>query len=90
MFKIVCFGKHYCMKTASKTVEQIKQEVENLKGKTVDMCVNKGRRKLVKFRAEIVATYPCVFMVETDSPLLTKTMSYSYSEILCGNVRIRP
>lgn len=78
------------MKVVSKSVGEIKTKVETLKGQKVDMCVNKGRRQMIKFSALIVETYPCVFIVEAFEPCPIKTMSYSYSEVLCGNVRIRP
>lgn len=81
------------MKINRKTVIDIKEEVSLLKGKKVEMLVNKGRKQLVKFQAEVVATYPCVFSVEpiNDTPSKispSKLLSYAYSEILCGNVKI--
>ncbi len=78
------------MKITTKSVNEVKEQVALLKGKSVDMCVNKGRKQMVKFTAEVVATYPCVFTVEVDNPNPLKLVSYAYSEILCGNVRIRP
>lgn len=76
------------MKVSTKTLSDVQKQISLLKGKRVDMWVNKGRRQMVKFTAEIVATYPCVFTVAVDEPNPLKTMSYAYSEILCGNVRI--
>ena len=54
------------MKTTNKTVLEVKDEVTSLLGKPVQMAVNKGRKHIVKFDAEIVATYPSVFMVKTS------------------------
>ncbi|MBQ0017043.1 MAG: Veg family protein [Clostridiales bacterium] len=76
------------MKVNNLSVEQVKKNVDELKGKQVVMAVNKGRKHIVKFNAEVVATYPSVFTVEAEVPNPLKTMSYAYSEILCGNVKI--
>lgn len=73
-----------------KSVIKLKEEITKLKGKTVDMAVNKGRKHIIKFSAEVVAAYPSVFTVEATEPNPLKTLSYAYSEVLCGNVKIYP
>ena len=54
------------------------------------LAVNKGRKHIVKMKAEVVATYPSVFTVKLDEPCPLNTQSYAYSEVLCGNVKIFP
>lgn len=76
------------MKTTNKTLNEVKDEVTSLLGKPIKMAVNKGRKHIVKFDAEIVATYPSVFTVKAFEPQPLLTMSYAYTEILCGNVKI--
>ena len=76
------------MKTTNRTVNEVKDEVTSLLGKPVQMAVNRGRKHIVKFDAEIVATYPSVFTVKAFEPQPLTTMSYAYTEILCGNVKI--
>lgn len=76
------------MKQINRTVVDVKNFVDSFKGKTVKLAVNRGRKHIVKFDAEIVATYPSVFTVEATEPIPLKTMSYAYTEILCGNVKI--
>lgn len=76
------------MKEVNKTVSEVKDIVNSLKGKMVKMSVNRGRKQIVKFDAEVIATYPSVFTVEATEPQPLKTMSYAYTEILCGNVKI--
>ena len=76
------------MKTTNRTVNEVKDEVTSLLGKPVKMAVNRGRKHIVKFDAEIVATYPSVFTVKAFEPQPLTTMSYAYTEILCGNVKI--
>lgn len=78
------------MKITTQKVDDIKQNIVNLKGKPVQMAVNKGRKHFVKFDAEVVATYPSIFTVEATKEMPVKIMSYAYTEILCGNVRIQP
>lgn len=76
------------MKEVNRTVSEVKDIINSLKGKMVKMAVNKGRKHIVKFEAEVVATYPSVFTVEASEPQPLKVMSYAYTEILCGNVKI--
>lgn len=76
------------MKEVNRTVSDVKDVINSLKGKVVKMAVNRGRKHIVKFDAEVIATYPSVFTVEATKPVPLKTMSYAYTEVLCGNVKI--
>lgn len=72
------------MKKQLQTIDSVKQKLLEFKGKTVKMAVNKGRRKIVKFDAVLTDIYPSVFTVTVDD----SSQSYSYNEILCGNVKV--
>lgn len=76
------------MKKNHTTIEDIKNKINELKGKAINMEVNKGRKKIEKFEAEIDNVYSSVFTVKVNSPINMNTMSYSYAEVLCGNVVI--
>lgn len=45
------------------TVQQIKEEIEKLKGKRINMSVNQGRKKYVNFEGVIQDTYTSIFVV---------------------------
>jgi uncharacterized protein Veg len=51
------------------------------------MQVNRGRRKIENYEATVQSIYPSVFTVKINSPCVVDTMSYSYSEVLCGDVK---
>ena len=77
------------MRKQLETIESVKKRLENIKGKEIEIAVNRGRRKFLKFDAQLKNIYPSVFTV--ISPNLGETeKSYSYTEVLCGNVKIFP
>lgn len=78
------------MKINNLTINDVKLKVALLKGKQVTLAVNKGRKNIVKFNAEVIATFPFVFTVEAKEPCTVKTQSFAYAEIMCGNVKIIP
>ena len=75
-------------------IEEIKQEIEKLKGQKVNLLVNQGRKKYSNFEAIIENTYKSIFVVRLQSNCIknaNKSMAlqtYSYIDILCGNVDI--
>ena len=70
------------------TVNEIKEKIENIKGKNIKMLVNKGRKKIEKLEGVIQNLYPSVFTVEIDDEILGKNLvTYSYTEVLCGFVK---
>ncbi len=76
------------MKKMPNTVDSIKQKIIELKGKEVNLYINRGRRKITSYRARIEDVYPSVFTVKQcpfDSGALN---TYSYNDILCGEVKI--
>ncbi len=75
------------MKRSITTLNDIKQVVLSLKGEQVKLYVNRGRRKILKLEGVIDNVYNSVFTVK-DSILTSATHTYSYSDILCGEVKI--
>ena len=74
------------MRKMPNTVESIKQQILNLKGQEVNLYINRGRRKVNTFRARIEDCYQSVFTVK--SLLEEVTSTYSYNDILCGEVKL--
>ena len=76
------------MKKMPNTVENIKQKILELKGKEVNLHINRGRRKVSSLRARIEEVYASVFTVKSCSVGLESVLTYSYNDILCGEVKI--
>lgn len=76
------------MKKMPNTVENIKQKILELKGKEVNLYINRGRRKVSTLRARIEDVYASVFTVKSYPLDLGSIFTYSYNDILCGDVKI--
>ncbi len=76
------------MKKMPNTVENIKQKIMELKGKEVNLYINRGRRKVSSLRARIEDVYASVFTVKSYPLDLGSIFTYSYNDILCGDVKI--
>lgn len=77
------------MKKQLDTIQNVRESLEKIKGSIVNLEVNRGRKKIVKFDAKLINTYPSVFTVFVKDSNEPK-QSYSYTEVLCGNVKIYP
>ena len=77
------------MKKQLNTIESIRQKLEDIKGEDIQLAVNRGRKRFVKFNAKLVSLYPSVFTVVVEDSVPAER-SYSYTEVLCGNVRVSP
>ena len=74
------------MRKVGVNVSSVIEEIEKLKGASISMEINKGRKKIERYQGIIENVYPSIFTVnigEGKSPL-----SYSYTEVLCGDVVI--
>lgn len=76
------------MKKMPNTVENIKQKIISLKGQEVNLHINRGRRKVSSYRARIEDVYASVFTVKSCSMEIDAVSTYSYNDILCGEVKI--
>ena len=76
------------MKKMLDTLDNIKQRILEMKGKEVNLKINRGRRKTSSYRARIEDVYASVFTVKSLSQELESIFTYSYNDILCGDVKI--
>lgn len=74
------------MRKVNSNVLTVIQEIEKLKGENIYMEINKGRKKIEKYQGFIENTYPSIFTVNIGEG--KNTLSYSYTEVLCGDVVI--
>ena len=72
------------------SISQAKEIIANLDAANVEVTVNLGRNKRVSFLGRLSGVYPALFTVKPfDADYRGKT-SYSYSEYLCGKVKLKP
>lgn len=64
-------------------LEEVKLKISNLKGQNVQMNINRGRKKIEKVSATIKDVYPSVFTIKTQDD---KLQTFSYFDVMCGNV----
>mgnify|MGYP000373673495 CR=1 FL=1 len=70
------------------TIKSIKDMITSLNQKPVTVKLNLGRNKFVTFTATLSGIYPSLFTVNPDDKNFLGKTAYSYSEILCGRVKI--
>ena len=70
------------------SLEDAKKYIFALKGKDLDVLVNLGRNKVARYSGRLVGVYPALFTILPHGEFLGKT-SFSYSELLCGGVKVR-
>lgn len=71
------------------TIAAVKRAVQDCFQQPVNVRLNLGRNKYVNFPAIVNGVYSSLFTVEpVDKNFLGKT-AYSYSEILCGRVKLQ-
>ena len=70
------------------SISQAKQAIKMMQEKSVDVTLNLGRNKIVSFKGVLSGVYPALFTIKPlDKEFKGKT-SYSYSEFLCGKVKL--
>lgn len=73
------------MRACVKNIDEVKRKIFELKGKALSVAVNKGRKKTVKLDGTINDVFPSVF---TFRPNDGDIVSFSYSDIICGDIVI--
>lgn len=76
------------MKKDITALDDVKKRITELKGSSVKMEINRGRNKILKFDGVIVSVYPSVFTVEALAQKHFSSKTFSYFDVLCGDVKI--
>ena len=71
------------------TLSQVKETIKKMQSKSVDVTLNLGRNKFVKFSGKLTGVYPALFTVVPFDSSFNGQTSYSYSEYMCGRVKIK-
>lgn len=67
---------------------EVKEKIKALKGESVTLAVNRGRKKIETLEAKIENIYPSVFTVKVDQTNQLDVQTFSYFDVLCGDVEI--
>ncbi len=73
---------------STNSIESIKKTVQDYYLKPVTVKLNLGRNKFVTFGATLSGIYPSLFTVAPDDKNFLGKTAYSYSEMMCGRVRL--
>jgi len=76
------------MRKSILNLTDIKQRILNIKGKSVGISINRGRKKIDSYNGVIENIYPSVFTVKIINDQQLKNVTCSYSDVLCGDVQI--
>jgi uncharacterized protein Veg len=72
------------MKEVKYSLDDAKSRLFGLKGINVTLRVNLGRNKIVEYIGAVENLYASVFTVKSEADAIK---TYSYSDVLTGNVR---
>lgn len=75
------------MRKVGLSINDIISQIQELQGKDVSLEINRGRNKKTKLSGAIENIYPSIFTVKI--PETGKSLSYSYAEVLCGEVSLQ-
>ena len=73
----------------TKNIKDVKQMVRACSAQHVAVKVNLGRNKSVSYSGILSGIYPALFTVKPDEEGFLGKTAYSYSDVLCGNVKIK-
>ncbi len=74
----------------TKNIKDVKQMVRACTAQRVAVRVNLGRNKSLNYSGTLSGVYPALFTVKPDEEGFLGKTAYSYSDVLCGNVKIKP
>ena len=76
------------MRRSFLNLNDIKTKILSIKGKNVDIFINRGRKKIDNYFGIVENIYPSVFTVKILNDQQLKNVTCSYSDVLCGDVKI--
>lgn len=83
------FGKNNIMIKAKYNLVSVKEKIKSFYEKQVYVKVNLGRNKIIQYRGILSGIYPALFTVSPNDKNFRGKTTYAYSEILCGNVKVK-
>lgn len=81
-------GQNSNMIKTTGDLSTIKREIFACRDKEVVVRFNPGRNKIVRFTGVLSGAYPEIFTVRPDDKNFYGKTTYSYTEVLCGEVKV--
>jgi len=66
----------------------IKNKILDIQGRNIGISINRGRKKIESYSGVVENIYPSVFTVKILNDSQLKNVTCSYSDVLCGDVKI--
>ena len=86
---LVKIGNTAVMMKPKNTIDDVKRMINDYLSSRISVKVNLGRNKHVEYCGVLSSAYPALFAVTPDEEgFLGKTV-YSYSDVLCGTVKLK-
>lgn len=76
------------MRKNAMSMDEVKKSVESLQGCFLKISVNRGRKRIIKYEGEIENLYPQVFTLKIVNNKNIEKLSFSYSDVICGDVKM--
>ena len=76
------------MQKAVRNIANVREEIRGWYGARVRVHVDLGRNRTADFTGRLSGVYPALFTVTPDDKAYLGKTAYSYSDVLCGSVRI--
>ena len=73
----------------TKNIKDVKQMVRACASQRVAVKVNLGRNKSMSYSGILSGIYPALFTVKPDDEEFLGKTAYSYSDVLCGTVKLK-
>lgn len=74
---------------SSLSLNEVKNNIKSMQNKSVSVTINLGRNKLVNFVGKVEGVYPALFTVNPIDKAFKGKTTYSYSEYMCGRVKLK-
>ena len=70
-------------------IARVKRRIQDYFSKQVDVTVNLGRNKVLRYCGQVTGVYPALFTVRPDDKNFLGKTSYSFAEVLCGRIAVK-
>ena len=87
--KTPLFAHTLSMIKPQKSISEVKRMIKDYSSQRVTVRVNLGRNKSVSYQGVLSGVYPALFTVKPDDEGFLGKTAYSYSDVLCGTVKVK-
>ncbi len=87
--KALFFCQGATMKRNLNALNEVKQRIASLKGVTLQMSINRGRKRFEDLVATIDNVYPSVFTIKQLGTEKENLQTFSYFDVISGDVIIQ-